>query len=257
VTWWQDLYDDAFADALLDAADPGDTAATVSFLLAALELAPGDRVLDQCAGTGRLAVPLARAGLEVIAVEQSARYVERARAAGVDVELHCADATRFVPPRACDAALNWWTSFGYLPDDDGNLEMLRRAREALVAGGRFALDFHNVAAVLRRFRAHEVTEVGGIVLARDSRIDLARGVLHKQWTVITPDGRRVERPSAVRLYTPDQLAALVARAGFIEVRLVGGITGEPLDLDSPRCIVLARRAPSRPGGGAERGGAAR
>ncbi len=245
MTWWHDLYDDAIADALLDAADPGHTAATVSFLIAALELTPGARVLDQCAGTGRLAVPLARAGMEVVAVEQAARYVERARAAaeaaGVDVELHCADATRFVPPRGCDAAFNWWTSFGYFPDDESNLEMLRRAHDALIRGGRFALDFHNTASVLRHFRAHEVTELDGVVLARDNRVDLARGVLHKQWTIVTPDGRRVDRPSAVRLYTPDQLAALVERAGFVDLRLAGGTTGEPLALDSPRCIVVARR----------------
>jgi len=99
---------------------------------------------------------------------------------------------------------------------------------------------------LAAFRPHEVTRRGEVLLLRESRLDLSRGLLHKRWTFVAPDGRRVERPSTIRLYTPDRLAALVEGAGFTGARVLGGVDGRPIALDSPRCIVVARRPEAAP-----------
>jgi SAM-dependent methyltransferase len=243
--WWSELYDDLLADVLLDGTSDAEIDATLRFLVEQLVLTPGDRVFDQCSGTGRLAVPLARWGAEVVGVEQSARYVERARerarAAGAQAAFTVGDAFEHVPERPCAAAINWWTSFGYLPDDDANARMLRRAYEALAPGGRFALDMPNVPGLYAAFRPHEITRRGEIVMLRESSLDLARGLLHKRWTFVAPDGRRVERPSTIRLYTPERLVALLEGAGFTGARVFGGVDGRPIALASPRCIVVARR----------------
>ncbi len=246
--WWSELYDDQLADVLLESTSASEVEATLRFLVEHLALTPGDRVFDQCAGTGRLSIPLALWGADVTAVEQCARYVERARigavTAGVDpsrAQLVVGDAFDHVPSDPCKAALNWWTSFGYLPDDDGNARMLRCAFDALVPGGRFALDFPNVPGLYRGFRAHEITRRAGLVMLRESELDISRGLLHKRWTFVAPDGRRIERPSTIRLYTPDQLVALLTKVGFGEISLFGDVGGERLALDSPRCIVVARR----------------
>ena len=248
--WWSELYDDLLADVLLDGTSAAETDATVRFLVEQLALAPGDRVFDQCCGTGRLAIPLARWGAEVVGVEQAARYVERAReraaAAGVAPVFVVGDAFAHVPDRPCAAAINWWTSFGYLPDDDANARMLRRAYEALAPGGRFALDAPNVPGLYAAFRPHEITRRGDTVMLRESRLDLARGLLHKRWTFVAPDGRRVERPSTIKLYPPDRLAALLEGAGFTVERVLGGVDARPIALDSPRCIVIARRPEAAP-----------
>ncbi len=245
MTWWSALYDDLLADVLLDATTPAQVAAEVAFLVDQLRLSPSDRVFDQCAGVGRISIPLAAWGARVTAVEQAERYVERARAAAlaarVSLEIVAGDAFAYVPPEPCQGALNWWTSFGYLPDDDGNSRMLRRAFEALAPGGRFAIDFLNVPGICRDFRPHDIDHRNGIVMLRESRLDLARGLLHKTWTFITPDGRRVERPSTVRLYTPDRLAELLASVGFTELAIYGGVDAQPITLASPRCIVVGTR----------------
>jgi SAM-dependent methyltransferase len=245
MTWWTDLYDDHLADVLLEATAPAAIDATVRFLVERLRLRPGDRVFDQCAGIGRLSVPLARWGAEIVGVEQAPGYVARARAAaraaGVSVDLVVGDAFAHVPAMPCAGAFNWWTSFGYLPDDDGNARMLRRAFDALAPGGRFALDFLNVPGIYAQFRPHEIDHHDGIVMLRESRLDLARGLLHKTWTFVTPEGQRFERPSTVRLYTPDRLAALFASVGFVDLELLGGIDGQALALTSPRCIVIGAR----------------
>lgn len=236
--WWADLYDDQLADVLL--ADTCDVDDTVTFLINELRLERGDRVFDQCCGTGRLSVPLATWGAEVIGVEQAARYVERARASRSSARFEIGDAFEFVVERPCRGAFNWWTSFGYLPDDDANVRMLQRAFESLAPGGRYALDFPNAANVHAAFRPHEVTRKHDILMVRESELDVARGLLHKRWTFVTGE-RRVERRSVLRLYLPDQLAGLFARAGFVDVRMFGGVDGASLALDRARCIVVGER----------------
>lgn len=240
--WWEALYDDLLAEVLLE--DTTDVDATVRFLVEQLRLTPGARVFDQCCGIGRVAIPLARWGAEVIGVEQAARYVDtarrRAREEGVQAQFEVGDAFTYVPPQPCAAALNWWTSFGYLPDDAANARMLEAAFAALAPGGRFALDYPNVASLYAHFRPHEITRKRDLTLLRESRFELERGLLHKRWTFITPD-RRVERETTLRLYTPDRLVELLASVGFMELRLFGGVDGAPLALDRPRCIVIGAR----------------
>jgi SAM-dependent methyltransferase len=248
VTWWSELYDDWLADQLL-AREPGEVDATVDFLVARLGLAPGARVLDQCCGIGSIALPLAARGMRVVGVDQAEGYVARARdearARRLEVELVAADACRFAPRERVDGAFNWWTSFGYLDDDDANAEMLARAFDALVPGGRFALDTMNVPGVLRAFHRdvalRRKTPRGEVLLLRESTIELRRGRMEKRWTYIH-DGKVVaEHDSSVRLYMPDAIAAMLARVGFVEVELLGDLSGAPLDLDSPRLVATARR----------------
>ena len=188
--------------------------------------------------------------MHVVGIDQARGYVAEAQAAaarlGLPARFEVADAQTFVPSPPVDGAFSWWTSWGDA-DDAGNLAMLRRAAEALHPGGRFVLDTMNTCGVLRAFAPEVVTtravpRLGGQVeLRRLSRIDLTTGELLKTWIYSMPDGRQVRRPSAMRLYPPWQVAALLQAAGFVDIRLLGSMEGEPLALDSQRLIAVARR----------------
>jgi SAM-dependent methyltransferase len=248
MTWWAELYDDWLADQLL-VREPGEVDRTIAFLVERLGLRPGMRVLDQCCGIGSVALPLAAWGARVVGVDQAASYIERAardaRTREIDVELVAADACRFVPREPVDAAFNWWTSFGYLDDDDANAEMLARAFDALRPGGLFALDTMNVPGVLRAFHRdvtlRRQTPRGEVLLLRESEVDLARGRLLKRWTYFMDERRVAEHRSSVRLFMPDAIARMLARVGFTDVTLLGSLGGEALALDSPRLIATGRR----------------
>lgn len=247
--WWQILYDDWLAEVFFASSSNEDIEATLDYLVAKLRLSPGDRVLDQCCGTGRLAVPLAARGFEVLGVDQAAGYIARGRRAasarGVTVDLCAADAAEHRPEAPVAGVFNWWTSFGYAARDDENLRMLRAAFEALRPGGGFLLDTMHAPSVLRGFlpEVREVVEApqGPVELVRHSRVEWSTGTLVKRWAYTLPDGRAVERHSRVRLYMPHELGALLSAAGFEAIGFDGAIDGRPLALDSPRCIVHARR----------------
>lgn len=245
--WWESFYDEHLADVLLDRTEPTEVERTTAFLVAELGLTDGMSVFDQCCGTGRIAWALAARGLDVLGIDLIAGYVARARDREVTVRsrprFEKADAFAYRAQPTCDAAFNWWTSFGYAADDDTNLAMLVRARESIRTGGRYTLDFMNVPALYRGFRPQEVTHAGDVLLLRESTLDLVANVIHKEWTYVFTDGRRVRHRTAVRLYDPATLCRLFRAAGFDDIRVYGDLDRSPLVLDSPRCLVSGRHPP--------------
>ena len=250
--WWQTLYDDLLADMLLERGDSNEVPRTLAFLTQKLGLRDGSRVFDQCCGIGSLALPLARSGCDVCGVDLIRSYVARARAdaerAGLVLDLAIGDAFDFVPAAPCDAAFNWWTSFGYAEDDATNAKMLICAHDAIRPGGRFALDFMNVPGVLHRFAetvvSDRTTRRGPTRLTRTSQYDPGPGLIHKVWHYEFAGGEPVVHRSTVRAYTPPELTTLARAAGLVEIELYGDLDGSALTLHSPRCILTARRPAS-------------
>ncbi|MDX1518140.1 MAG: hypothetical protein R3288_14945 [Woeseiaceae bacterium] len=56
-----------------------------------------------------------------------------------------------------------------------------------------------------------------------------------------PDGRREDHAIRTRLLMPHELCRLLETSGFVDVELVTMPDGSPLELDSRRCVALARR----------------
>jgi ubiquinone/menaquinone biosynthesis C-methylase UbiE len=244
--WWETFYDDNLADMLLEQTSPVEIERAADFLIQALGLAGGERVLDQCCGSGRLTWEMAQRGFEMHGMDLIPGYIDRAKQRGPEgshaPEFEVADAFEFRADPPCDAVFNWWTSFGYSEANETNTLMLRRAWESLRPGGRYALDFMNVPGLYRHFLPHVVTRNGEVTLVRESTLDLPANVIRKQWTYFLPGGRRVVHHSAVRLYDPAALRRLFEAAGFSEVTFFGDVDASPLTLNSPRCIVLAHKS---------------
>lgn len=248
--WLEGFYDELLAEVLL-VRESAELDRTLAFLARELGVARGARLFDQCCGIGSLALPLASRGFDVEGVDLCAPYIERAQreAEAVGLAERCrfeaADARAHVPRALCDGAFNWWTGLGHCGEGDGDQQIVRRAFEALRPGGRFALDYMNVPGVLRGFRPRVVTEretpLGRVTLVRESAIDLGASVMQKRWAYHLAGRPSVVKESRLRLYYPHELVTMFEGAGFVDVRLLGGESGEPLGLDSLRCVVVATR----------------
>jgi precorrin-6B methylase 2 len=245
--WWGDLYDNLLADFLMDNRSQQEIDKSISFLTEKLDLKPGDRVYDQCCGTGTLSIPLADKGFEVHGVDQAVNYIDRAvsRAGTANVSFAAGDAFEYVCKEKCDAGYNWWTSFGYTMDDEYNRQMLIRAAESLKPGGLFMLDTLNLSGVFRKFDREVVDRIksqeGEVILIRDTSINWGKGAMLKKWTYFFPNGERRAYNSEVRLYLPHVLVEMMEKSGFKVLNIFGSEDGEDLDINSLRCIVLARR----------------
>ncbi len=202
-------------------------------------------VLDLGAGPGRHALPLARAGLEVTAVDTSATLLaeleRRARAAGLSIRIERADMREFSVPDAFDLVLMMWTTFGYFEDERDHERVLANVRASLAHGGRLLLDLLGLEYLCRHLQPVHLTEYedGRMLIERPTLTDnLTR--LENQWLLI--DGDRVQRAEfSHRVWSAAEIQALLRRSGLLPVAIFGGYQGQDYDLDAERLIVVAAR----------------
>jgi SAM-dependent methyltransferase len=244
--WFEDFFDEDYLRFAADRHPPEATAAEAEFLIDALALEPGTRVLDLACGHGRHSVELARHGCAVTGVDLSepslALAAARASEAGVDLRLEHADMRRIAFNAEFDAVINMFTAFGYFADEADNRLGLDRIAAALGPGGAFLLETINPVAVFARFEArgwHELSD--GTVMLEERAYDAARGRFETTWTFTSGPDRRTRRFSH-RAYTAPELTMMAAGAGLEVERLWGGLDGSDLEMGSRRIVMLARRS---------------
>jgi SAM-dependent methyltransferase len=109
-------------------------------------LASGGPVVELAVGTGRIAVPIAEAGVPVIGVDSSPEMLGVARAAaesaGVSelVDLRLGDLRDPPVPERVPLVICPFRSLLHMETEDEKLRALRAARGLLEADGRFAFD---------------------------------------------------------------------------------------------------------------------
>ena len=109
-------------------------------------LAAGGPVVELAVGTGRIAVPIALAGVEVIGVDSSPAMLEVARAAadeaGVSdrVDLRLGDLREPPVRERVPLVVCPFRSLLHMEEEDEKLRALRAARELLEPGGSFVFD---------------------------------------------------------------------------------------------------------------------
>lgn len=210
-----------------------------------LAFAPGARVLDLACGPATHVVPFARRGARVTGVDLSRAMLARARAAcdraDVTARLVHADMRHYVEPGAYDLIVNMYTSFGYFPDPEDNLAVLRHAFACLAPGGRLLVDVLGkevLAGWVGRPQAVDVD--GGTVYMRDTILDDWTR-LRTDWTLVRGDTAR--HASIVSfLYSAAELRSMFEEAGFTDVRCHGDFDGSPYDNRARRLIVQGSRA---------------
>lgn len=226
-------YGEAFADVYDDwYADVSDTEGTVARLAS---LAAGRPVLELGVGTGRLALPLAAAGVAVSGIDASPAMVARlaAKPGGDRITVavgDMADLEAVAPPAGTRfgvvfAAFN--TLFN-LTDVAAQQRCLRGAAARLAADGCVVVEANvfdpdpdpREAVTVRSM------EAGRVVLSV-SRADPAAQTVAGQFVDLV-DGAPVRlRPWALRYASPEQLDELAAGAGLVLAERWGGWRGEP------------------------------
>jgi SAM-dependent methyltransferase len=224
----------------------------------------GSPVLDLGAAAGRVALPLARAGAEVWALDRSPHMVEEI---GRRVAAEPAAVRARVRPVLGDlAALDLGRRFALvlvamntlqvLTEPADRLSCMRGVRAHLADDGEFIFD---VALP----DPEEIVETMGVERPGGTHRDPATGatLTHSAWydrwepatgtleftlrIVERRDGgppRQSLRHHRVHLFTVDEVGDLLRRAGMEQIAVLGGFDGSPLDEDDERQIHRCRAA---------------
>ena len=204
-------------------------------------LASGGPVVELAVGTGRIAVPTAKAGIGVIGVDQSAGMLEVARdyadREGVSelVDLRVGDLR--APPVAERVPLVTipFRSMLHMRDDDDRSRALRAAAGVLEPGGRLVFDVFAPSA-------EDIEETDGIWLEREPGIfERADWNASERRLVLSVRGHDEAATMELHWLSPAEWNALIEDAGFEVEALYGWFDRRPWEGGEDQIWVCRRR----------------
>lgn len=196
------------------------------------------KVLDLCCGVGRIAIPLAELGFEVVGVDISSLYVQEARKKAS--ERGVATRTKFMVGdvrklsqhvseyASFDAILSVWTSIGYFEEAD-DLEIFKQAREVTRKGGILIIadTACKESFLTREFREEDIMELEDLVAISKSSYDPLTSRLRTRWRYYRKRGKDLEFVAEVeynvRIYGINEVAKMLEETGWEVLELYGDI----------------------------------
>jgi SAM-dependent methyltransferase len=208
-------------------------------------------VLELGCGTGRLTIPLARAGVEITGLDSSPSMLATARrkaeAAGVRVRWRQGDMARLEGDERYALVVLSCNSLAHMTDAASLSACLAGVRRSLAPGGLFAFDVVNPdrrqlerppAARFRRGHSGE-----GLRVRETAIYDPETQVRALTWEVRDDDGptRRLQ-PLRLRQFFPDELPRLLENAGLRLMSRHGDFDGARFGARSRNQVCVAGRA---------------
>ncbi len=243
--WYTQFYGRDYLDAL----GPGltDTDQETQFVITALALKPGDQVLDLACGQARHAVLLARRGIDMTGQDQSAEYLDDARAAaireGVELALVNSDMRTIPFERRFDAVISMFTSFGYFDSQRDDQQVLAEISKTLKTNGHVLIDLINREWVIANNQPSERREnADGTVVLEERELNLHTSRNQVTFTFVDKHGKKRESIGhRIRLYTLTEIIQMLGEAGLSFKQVYGGFDSEPYTPSTRRMIVIARK----------------
>jgi SAM-dependent methyltransferase len=215
----------------------------------------GGPVLELGCGTGRVAIPLARDGHDVVGLDRSeamlARAERHARREGVNLRLVEADMRSFSFSEAFALIAIPFNTFLMLTPDE-RWACLARVREHLAPTGLLAVDCFQPdperiagqdGGVREEWTRHDPEAGRDVTKFSSSRANVDQVDLRWWFEEIDDEGRvrRWQRATTLHYLYRREAELMFAEAGFDLEALHGDYDGSPAGSASPKLLVVARR----------------
>ncbi|MFP4050932.1 MAG: class I SAM-dependent methyltransferase [Thermoplasmata archaeon] len=216
----------------------------VKRLIDLLEIKKGDKVLDLCCGIGRHSLGFASKGYDVTGVDISEYYIQEAKGkasnAGLSVEFVQEDMREFKREEQYDAAMIFFTSFGYFIDDEDNFKVLKNVYSSLKPGGTFLIDIMGKEVWARVFSERDWARMENGFFLEERKVKGNWDLIDSNWILIQ-DGGVHEHSFITKLYSAKELRDMLKRAGFRFVDIYGDLERSEYNEKSDRLIAVAHK----------------
>jgi len=192
-------------------------------------LVSGGPVVELAVGTGRIAVPIAKAGVRVIGVDESPAMLERARAYAERenvsplVDLRLGDLRDPPVDERVPLATVPFRSLLHMPDERQKLRALTAAASVLEPGGRFVFDVFAPSP-------EDIEETDGRWLEREPGIfERADWDLEARRLILSIRGGEQSAKFALHWLSAPEWNALIEDAGLVAEAIFGWFDRRPYD----------------------------
>ncbi len=212
-------------------------------------------ILDLACGIGRISIPLAKNGYNVVGIDISPSYIQKA--IEYAKEEGVSNITRFIigdmrevaselsDYSGFDAIVNMWTSMGYW-DEETDLNILKQSLTLSKPGGLFVMHTANRDTLIRRFQARDFSfGDDGLVVLMERELDLESSRMINFWSYYRREGEDLRFLNRMeinhRVYSLHELKDQFHDAGWNVLESYGGFDQQLLSSDTFNMILVAQR----------------
>jgi SAM-dependent methyltransferase len=216
-----------------------------------VRLADGGPALELAIGTGRIALPLAAAGVRVSGVDNSAKMLERLHAkAGAEHLTSVLGNFADVPLDGPFSLIYVVLSFGYLLTQEEQLRCFMNASRKLSEGGSFVIQtaLPGVGIFSDSSRLDEVFDIPATdatgsepIMLIYSKADRSQQLIDQRFVVLGEAGQKIYRDKR-RYVWPAELDLMARIAGLKLHARWGGWDEEPFTANSATQVSIYRRS---------------
>ncbi len=221
------------------------TVAEVDSIKSLCKIQNDESILDLCCGIGRHSLEFARRGHNVVGVDRTRLYLEKAIATAqeerLNIEFVLDDMRTFYRKKSFDIVLSMFTSFSYFEDHEEQMLVLRNIYASLRAGGRFILESMGKEVLARIFQRQNWSEWphGFMMEEREAIENWSK--MHNKWIFLERDGT-VHRFDVIHwIYSGAEIKEMLEKVGFSNIKIYGGLDGRPYDNEAARLVVVATK----------------
>lgn len=244
--WWSSYFDDDYLLEHSPMFTPERNRAEVSRVLGLLGLPLGARILDCPSGQGRHARLFAEAGLDVTALDYSARLLADAERAGPAAGVrYVRGDVRALPAKwrsRFDAVVSLGASFGFFATPAEDAAVIASYARVLRPDGTLILHAANRDGIMANFIEKDWWEADdGTLVLHEREFDPLSAILTVH-VILRRKTRTRRRAYRMRLYTATEIAALCAHQGLTVTEAHDGWRDRPLRRRSGEMLLSAVRA---------------
>ena len=238
--WWDEFFP-AFRP-LFDKISTQETNAQLKFYIEKLNLKKGKSFLDCPIGIGRIAIPLAKKGIQITGVDITPSYIgelqERISKIKIPMKLFLQDMRKIDFENEFDAVGNLWTSFGYFEKESDNMLVLKKLYKALKPGGKFVIQVINRDWIMKNFVSNNWSEVDDVKMLERREFNYENSSSVTEYFFIK-DGEEKSLTSYIRMYSYHELKQMLEKVGLKNVVGYSSVLEEPISRDNREMFIFA------------------